>query len=95
LHRPAFRSGFGAVIRQGADQGPCRGPGIEVFTYPPIDCARPAILFGFHGAGRTAKSCRNGALPLPDKACLAIYASLFDKDSFPIRRYQSGGGVRQ
>lgn len=69
------------------------GRDIEVFTYRPSGCAQPSILFVFHGNGRTAEAYRDAARPLADKACLAIYAPLFDEDRFPNWRYQRGGVV--
>lgn len=70
------------------------GQDVEVFTYHPSGCAQPSILLVFHGSGRTAESYRDAARPLADKACLAIYAPLFDKDRFPNWRYQRGGVVQ-
>lgn len=71
------------------------GQDIEVFTYRPPGCALPSILLVFHGSGRTAQSYRDAARPLADKACLTIYAPLFDKDRFPNWRYQRGGIVHE
>lgn len=69
------------------------GQSIDVFTYRPSGCAAPSILLVFHGTGRTAQSYRDAARPLADKACLTIYAPLFDKERFPNWRYQRGGIV--
>lgn len=71
------------------------GQNIKVFTYRPSGCAMPSILLVFHGSGRTAESYRDAARPLADKACLTIYAPLFDRDRFPNWRYQRGGVVRE
>lgn len=79
---------------EGRTETRIKGQDIEVFTYRPSGCARPSILFVFHGTGRTAKSYRDAARPLADRACLAIYAPLFDKERFPNWRYHRGGIVR-
>jgi pimeloyl-ACP methyl ester carboxylesterase len=69
------------------------GYDIEVYTYHPSGCARPSILFVFHGTGRSAEMSRDAARPLADSACLVIYAPRFDKERFPNWRYQRGGVV--
>lgn len=79
---------------EGRTEARIDGRDIKVFTYRPSGCSRPAILLVFHGAGRTARNYRNGAKPLADRECLAIYAPRFDKERFPIWRYQRGGIVR-
>lgn len=87
--------GAATPIGEGHATARIEGQGIEVFTYRPSGCALPSILFVFHGSGRTAESYRDAARPLADKACLTIYAPLFDKDRFPNWRYQRGGIVRE
>ena len=70
-----------------------RGIPITVYTYRPPGCARPALLFVFHGNGRGAESYRDSAEPLADRVCLLVFAPLFDKDRFPNWSYHRGGVV--
>ena len=69
------------------------GTPFTVFTYRPQGCARPALLFVFHGNSRTAESYRNSARPLADRVCLLVFAPLFDKERFPNWSYHRGGVV--
>lgn len=89
--------GFGSASAQSSGDGRAEvrinDQDITVFTYHPPGCARPSILLVFHGSGRTAEAYRDAARPLADKACLAIYAPLFDRERFPNWRYQRGGVV--
>lgn len=64
---------------------------LEVFTYRPTGCAAPSVLLVFHGTGRTADSYRNSARNIADRACLVIYAPLFDRERFPNWSYHRGG----
>ena len=70
-----------------------RGTPISVYTYRPSGCSDPALLFVFHGLGRSAKSYRDSARNLADQECMIVFAPLFDKDRFPSWRYQRGGIV--
>lgn len=67
---------------------------LEVFTYRPLNCARPSVLLVFHGNGRGASSYRNSARPVADKACFVVYSPLFDDKRFPNWSYHRGGLVR-
>lgn len=92
---PVLGPASAQTIGEGRAEARIEGEEIEVFTYRPPGCAQPSILLVFHGTGRTAESYRNAARPLADRACLAIYAPLFDKDRFPNWRYHRGGVVRE
>ncbi|MBV0892942.1 lysophospholipase [Paracoccus sp. Z118] len=85
---------FAQSLGEGRAEARIKGDEIEVYTYRPAGCAQPSILLVFHGNGRTAESYRDAARPLADRACLVIYAPLFDKERFPNWRYHRGGLVR-
>jgi len=94
----AFFPSPDAVAREigaGHETAMVQGVPITVFTYRPPGCARPALLFVFHGNGRTAARYRDYARPLADRMCLEVMAPLFDKDRFPSWRYHRGGIVRK
>ena len=77
----------------GLDVAIVRGVPITVYTYRPTGCVKPALLFVFHGTGRTAEGYRDSARTLADKACLLVFAPLFDKERFPNWTYHRGGIV--
>lgn len=83
----ALQTGQEIVVVQGLP--------ITVFTYRPMNCARPALLFIFHGAKRKAAKNRDRARPLADRACMVVVAPLFDRSRFPNWRYQRGGIARK
>jgi pimeloyl-ACP methyl ester carboxylesterase len=68
-----------------------RGIPITVYTYRPQGCANPALLFVFHGNGRSASSYRDSARSLADRACLIVFAPLFDENRFSPSSYHRGG----
>lgn len=89
---------LGSVAREvgtGQTTAVVKGLPIRVFTYHPRNCAPRALLFVFHGNGRTAERYRNYARPLADRMCLVVMAPLFDKKRFRNWRYQRGGIVRK
>ena len=65
---------------------------LTVYTYWP-DCHDPGLLLVFHGNSRTAERYRDYARPLADRACLIVFAPLFDADRFPNWAYHRGGLV--
>jgi pimeloyl-ACP methyl ester carboxylesterase len=71
-----------------------RGTPITVYTYRPTGCANPALLFIFHGIGRKPSSNRDAARELADQKCMVVFSPLFDKQQFPVWRYQMGGIVK-
>lgn len=71
-----------------------RGTPITIYTYRPAGCTDPELLFVFHGNSRAAESYRNSALPLADRACLLVFAPLFDAERFPNWSYHRGGVIR-
>lgn len=75
----------------GRDTAVLLGENITIYTYRPSGCAEPALLFVFHGNGRTASNYRDYARPLADRACLLVFAPLFDRDRFPNWSYHRGG----
>lgn len=70
------------------------GEEIAVFTYRPPTCAKPSILFVFHGLNRKAAGVRRKAMDVAEQACLMVFAPLFDKARFPNWRYHRAGVVR-
>jgi len=67
------------------------GADIEVFTYRPGDCAPQGLLFVFHGMSRNAEDYADHARGFADRACLLVFAPLFDAERFPVWRYHGGG----
>lgn len=69
------------------------GMEIRVYTFRPASCDSHDILFVFHGLNRKAQGVRNKAAQVAEKACLMVFAPLFDKDRFPNWRYHRAGVV--
>lgn len=70
------------------------GVALEVQVYEPAGCARPSILILLHGNGRSAASYLQASQGIADRACLTVYAPLFDRDRFPNSSYHRGGLIR-
>jgi len=85
--RPASAFGVGSEVAE------LDGVALTVFTYRPLGCAKPSLLFVFHGNGRTAERYRDHAVPLATSACFLVFAPLFDKERFANWRYHRGGLV--
>lgn len=66
---------------------------LDIFTYRPLECAKPSVLLVFHGNGRGASSYRDSARPVADQACFVVYSPLMDKRRFPNWSYHRGGLV--
>jgi pimeloyl-ACP methyl ester carboxylesterase len=81
--------------RTGVTSAHVRGERITVYTYRPEGCTDPAIMLIFSGASRNARAARDNAIRFSDQYCLALYAPLLKKKSFPIWSYQEGGLVRR
>ncbi len=64
---------------------------LDVFTYRPSGCTPAGLLLVLHGLDRNAATYRDDAIPLADRFCLLVAAPLFDRERFPIWRYQRGG----
>ncbi len=71
------------------------GTEIKVFTYRSPTCANPSLLFVFHGLNRKAEGVRDSAVDVADRACLMVFAPLFDKERFPNWRYHRAGVFRK
>jgi pimeloyl-ACP methyl ester carboxylesterase len=69
------------------------GVSMMMFTYRPSNCAKPDLLLVFHGLGHNADGYRDHARSLADRLCMIVVAPLFDKERFPVWRYQGGGIV--
>jgi len=76
------------LVREIAEIG---GQSMEVYVYRPADCVSPSFLFVFHGNGRGARSYAESAREIADRACLIVFAPLFDEERFPNRDYHRGG----
>lgn len=70
------------------------GETLEVFTYKPANYAGGPLLVVFHGVGRNAEEYRDFAIPLAEKYGFMLAAPLFDRERFPLERYQRGGIMR-
>jgi len=84
-------------IPAGADEQTVNldGTELEIFTYRPASCERPALLLVFHGLNRNADRYRDYAQPIADKGCMIVVAPLFDDERFKSWAYQRGGIVRK
>jgi poly(3-hydroxybutyrate) depolymerase len=67
------------------------GETLELFTYKPANYAGGPLLLVFHGVGRNADEYRDFAVTLGDRFGFLVVAPKFDKDRFPLERYQRGG----
>lgn len=70
------------------------GERLEVFTYKSAQRADGPLLVVFHGVGRNADEYRDFAIPLAEKFGFVVVAPKFDKERFPLERYQRGGITR-
>ena len=67
------------------------GEKLELFTYKPANYAGGPLLLVFHGVGRNADEYRDFAVTLGDRFGFLVVAPKFDRDRFPLDRYQRGG----
>jgi pimeloyl-ACP methyl ester carboxylesterase len=70
-----------------------RGSPIEVFTFRPPGCTAQSLLLTFHGGERSAQAARANTRHFAERHCLIVLAPLFDRDRFPVWRYDQGGIV--
>ena len=69
------------------------GEVIEVFTYRPPTYRDGPLFVIFHGVARNAEDYRNFAITLAERFRALVVAPRFDKERFPLERYQRGGLV--
>lgn len=69
------------------------GTPIKVLMYTPA-CAVRSLLVVFHGLGRNVAGYRDYARPIAERDCRLIAVPLFDRERFPVWRYQHGGLAR-
>lgn len=70
------------------------GVAIQIHVYKPTAYAGGPLLVSLHGLGRNVAGYRDYAAPLADRHGLLVVAPLFDRERFPVWRYQGGGLVR-
>jgi poly(3-hydroxybutyrate) depolymerase len=70
-----------------------QGEVIEVFTYRPPTYRDGPLFVIFHGVARNAEDYRNFAITLAERFRALVVAPRFDKERFPLERYQRGGLV--
>ncbi len=82
-------------LRVGADRMECPNGGepIEVFTYKPEAYKDGPLLVVCHGVQRNAEDYRNFAITLAERFGVLVVAPRFDKERYPLERYQRGGLV--
>jgi pimeloyl-ACP methyl ester carboxylesterase len=66
---------------------------ITLFTYKPPTYRGGPLLIVCHGVQRNAEDYRNFAITLAERFGVLVVAPLFDKERFPMARYQRGGLV--
>ena len=81
----------GIPFGKGQQMMDLNGVPFQVFTYKPSGCTISAILLVFHGTSRDAGPYRDHATPLAQRFCMLAVAPYFDKERFPVERYQRGG----
>jgi len=64
---------------------------IRVFTYKPAAYRDGPIVVVCHGVSRNAADYRDYAITLAERFNVLVVAPLFDKERFPLARYQRGG----
>lgn len=69
------------------------GEPITLFTYKPPTYRDGPLLVVFHGVQRNADDYRNYAITLAERFKALVVTPLFDRDRFPLARYQRGGLV--
>jgi len=69
------------------------GEPLTLFTYKPPTYRDGPLLVVFHGVQRNAEDYRNYAIALAERFKVIVVTPLFDRDRFPLARYQRGGIV--
>lgn len=77
----------------GRTELPDAGEPITLFTYKPPTYRGGPLLIVCHGVQRNAEDYRNFAITLAERFGVLVVAPLFDKERFPMARYQRGGLV--
>jgi poly(3-hydroxybutyrate) depolymerase len=67
---------------------------IRVFAYRPATYRDGPLIVVFHGVARNAEDYRNFAINLAERARALVVTPLFDRERFPMERYQRGGITR-
>jgi poly(3-hydroxybutyrate) depolymerase len=70
---------------------PNEGEPITVFTYKPPTYRGGPLFVICHGVGRNAEEYRNFAITLAERFGAIVAAPLFDRERYPLARYQRGG----
>lgn len=64
---------------------------LTIYTYKPANYRGGPLLVVFHGVQRNAEDYRNFAITLAERFGAIVAAPHFDKERFPMARYQRGG----
>lgn len=67
---------------------------IRVFAYKPATYRDGPLIVVFHGVARNAEDYRNFAINLAERSRSLVVTPLFDRERFPMERYQRGGITR-
>lgn len=67
---------------------------IRVFAYKPATYRDGPLIVVFHGVARNAEDYRNFAINLAERSRAIVVTPLFDRERFPMERYQRGGITR-
>lgn len=84
------------MLSEGAGEFECSiGPEqVTVHTYRPASYHDGPLLVVCHGIKRDAAEYRNIAVRLAERFGMIVAAPLFDRERFPVWRYQQGGIVK-
>ncbi len=64
---------------------------LTIYTYKPANYRGGPLIVVFHGVQRNAEDYRNHAITLAERFGAIVAAPHFDKERFPMARYQRGG----
>lgn len=64
---------------------------LTLYTYKPANYRGGPLLVVFHGVQRNAEDYRNYAITMAERFGAIVVAPHFDKERFPMARYQRGG----
>ncbi len=90
---PALLAAAPLPAGPGREEFPNAGEPLTLFTYKPPTYRDGPLVLVFHGVQRNAEDYRNYAITLAERFKAIVVTPLYDRDRFPLARYQRGGIV--